>query len=51
MQAENAMEFSIIIPTYNRADELRETIRSIAKLNVTGPRYAGTSTLLTVLTV
>src|SRR5438093_7571351 len=30
------MEFSIIIPTYNRADELRETIRSIAKLNVAG---------------
>jgi glycosyltransferase involved in cell wall biosynthesis len=30
------MEFSIIIPTYNRADELRETIRSIAKLDVAG---------------
>lgn len=30
------MEFSIIIPTYNRADELRETIRSIAKLKVDG---------------
>lgn len=30
------MEFSIIIPTYNRADELRETIRSIAKLAVAG---------------
>jgi len=30
------MEFSIIIPTYNRADELRETIRSIAKLSVAG---------------
>lgn len=30
------MEFSIIIPTYNRADELRETIRSIAKLAVDG---------------
>jgi glycosyltransferase involved in cell wall biosynthesis len=30
------VEFSIIIPTYNRADELRETIRSIAKLNVIG---------------
>ena len=28
------MKFSIIIPTYNRADELRETIRSIAKLEV-----------------
>jgi len=28
------MEFSIIIPTYNRADELRETIHSIATLNV-----------------
>jgi glycosyltransferase involved in cell wall biosynthesis len=26
------MDFSIIIPTYNRADELRETIRSIGKL-------------------
>jgi glycosyltransferase involved in cell wall biosynthesis len=34
---EDAMEFSIIIPTYNRADELRETIRSIARLSVTGP--------------
>src|SRR5438309_4366151 len=34
--ATDAMEFSIIIPTYNRADELRETIRSIAKLNVAG---------------
>jgi glucosyl-dolichyl phosphate glucuronosyltransferase len=31
------MDFSIIIPTYNRADELRETIRSIAKLQVAGP--------------
>src|SRR5687767_5615810 len=30
------MEFSIVIPTYNRADELRETIRSIAKLDVAG---------------
>lgn len=30
------MRFSIIIPTYNRADELRETIRSIAKLTVNG---------------
>src|SRR3954465_11298508 len=30
------MEFPIIIPTYNRADELRETIRSIAKLSVAG---------------
>jgi glycosyltransferase involved in cell wall biosynthesis len=30
------MRFSIIIPTYNRADELRETIRSIAKLEVDG---------------
>lgn len=30
------MKFSIIIPTYNRADELRETIRSIAKLTVDG---------------
>jgi glucosyl-dolichyl phosphate glucuronosyltransferase len=30
------MDFSIIIPTYNRADELRETIRSIAKLTVDG---------------
>ena len=29
------MDFSIIIPTYNRADELRETIRSIARLDVT----------------
>jgi glycosyltransferase involved in cell wall biosynthesis len=28
------MEFSIIIPTYNRADELRQTIRSIAQLEV-----------------
>jgi glycosyltransferase involved in cell wall biosynthesis len=30
------MEFSIVIPTYNRADELRETIRSIAQLDVAG---------------
>lgn len=30
------MDFSIIIPTYNRADELRETIRSIGKLTVDG---------------
>src|SRR5215212_7227865 len=30
------MDFSIIIPTYNRADELRETIRSIARLQVVG---------------
>jgi glycosyltransferase involved in cell wall biosynthesis len=30
------MNFSIIIPTYNRADELRETIRSIAKLELAG---------------
>ena len=30
------MEFSIVIPTYNRADELRETIRSIAGLTVDG---------------
>jgi len=30
------MHFSIIIPTYNRADELRETIRSIATLKVDG---------------
>jgi glycosyltransferase involved in cell wall biosynthesis len=30
------MDFSIIIPTYNRADELRETIRSIAGLTVRG---------------
>ena len=28
------MQFSIIIPTYKRADELRETIRSIGKLDV-----------------
>ena len=30
------MDFSIVIPTYNRADELRETIRSIARLRVEG---------------
>jgi glycosyltransferase involved in cell wall biosynthesis len=30
------MKFSIIIPTYNRADELRETIRSIAQLETDG---------------
>jgi len=28
------MTFSIVIPTYNRADELRQTIRSIARLDV-----------------
>jgi glucosyl-dolichyl phosphate glucuronosyltransferase len=30
------MDFSVIIPTHNRADELRETIRSLAKLSVAG---------------
>jgi glycosyltransferase involved in cell wall biosynthesis len=30
------MQFSIIIPTYNRADELRETIRSIGRLTGAG---------------
>ena len=30
------MDVSIVIPTYNRADELRETIRSIAALAVVG---------------
>jgi glycosyltransferase involved in cell wall biosynthesis len=30
------MDYSIVIPTYNRADELRETIRSIAALQVGG---------------
>lgn len=30
------MDYSIIIPTHNRADELRETIRSISRLRVTG---------------
>lgn len=30
------MDFSIIIPTYNRADELAQTIRSIAGLQVHG---------------
>src|SRR2546430_7150138 len=36
LQFEDTMEFSIIIPTCNRADELRETVRSIAKLTVVG---------------
>ena len=31
------MEFSVIIATYNRADELRHTIRSVAGLDVGGP--------------
>ena len=31
------MRFSVVIPTYNRADELRETLSSIAKLRVSGP--------------
>jgi glucosyl-dolichyl phosphate glucuronosyltransferase len=30
------MDFSVIVPTYNRADELRETIRSLAALVVDG---------------
>jgi glucosyl-dolichyl phosphate glucuronosyltransferase len=30
------MDFSVIIPTYNRADELRETIRSVAGMAVNG---------------
>ena len=30
------MRFSVVIPTHNRADELRETIRSIAQLRVDG---------------
>jgi hypothetical protein len=39
------MEFSIIIPTYNRADELRETIRSLAKLtwSATGNCWSSTT--------
>src|SRR5688572_28206536 len=32
----DGMRFSIIIPTHNRADELRNTIRSIAQLTVDG---------------
>ena len=31
-----SMQFSIIIPTYNRADELRDTIRSVANVKVDG---------------
>jgi glycosyltransferase involved in cell wall biosynthesis len=31
------MRFSVVIPTYNRAHELRETLASIAKLRVSGP--------------
>jgi len=31
------MRFSVVIPTYNRANELRETLSSIAKLRVSGP--------------
>jgi glucosyl-dolichyl phosphate glucuronosyltransferase len=31
------MNFSVIVPTYNRAHELRETIRSLAGLVVDGP--------------
>jgi glucosyl-dolichyl phosphate glucuronosyltransferase len=31
------MRFSVVIPTYNRAHELRETLLSIAKLKVSGP--------------
>jgi glucosyl-dolichyl phosphate glucuronosyltransferase len=30
------MKFSIVIPTYNRADELRETLASLARLTPTG---------------
>ena len=31
------MKFSVIIPTYNRSDELRKTIRSMAGLSVAEP--------------
>jgi glucosyl-dolichyl phosphate glucuronosyltransferase len=36
VHARGTMEFSILIATYNRADELRKTIRSIARLVVSG---------------
>ena len=34
--AADSMQFSIVVPTYNRADELRETIRGIGNLSVSG---------------
>ena len=30
------MQFSVVIPTYNRADELRQTLASLAELKVSG---------------
>ena len=29
------MKFSVVIPTYNRADELRETLTSLSRLSST----------------
>jgi glucosyl-dolichyl phosphate glucuronosyltransferase len=31
------MRFSVVVPTHNRSDELRETLSSIARLRVSGP--------------
>lgn len=33
---ERIMKFSVIIPTYNRADDVRETLASLARLNPAG---------------
>jgi glucosyl-dolichyl phosphate glucuronosyltransferase len=35
--ASSEMRFSVVIPTYNRADELRETLSSIARLQISKP--------------
>ena len=37
MESGSSTKFSIVIPTYNRASELRQTLASLAKLKVSSP--------------
>ena len=37
IESGSSTKFSIVIPTYNRASELRQTLDSLAKLKVSGP--------------